>query len=99
MSWSSVLCPDARTNFRLCIACEEQAAADAGMLHKTSGRQGFHPAHAASDVKHDSWDEDKQLERVPLEVLLPSGAKLSLRCSCDTTLEKLLEAVQSLNQV
>ena len=68
--------------------------ADVGMLHETSGRYGFCPVHAAEDVEDEEEDE-----RVPLEILLPSGAKLSLCCSWDTTLDKLLEAVQSLDNV
>ena len=62
------------------------------MLHETSGRCGFCPTHAAKDNE----EED---ERVPLEILLPSGAKLSISCSWDTTLEKLLEAVQTLDKI
>ena len=63
------------------------------MLHETSGRRDFCPAPAAEVVQgrdgHAEKEKRVQVELVSLDILLPSGAKLSLCCSWDTKLEKL----------
>lgn len=70
-------------------------------LRETSGRGASRPTDAASDAATESKheDENEMLKRVPLEVLLPSGAKLSLRTQLEMKPDKILEAVKSLSKV